>query len=111
MIAQGSDGLSRGNVSEGVMRGATMDFFILLNKSALDRSEALKDWLQTWATYDLEFLKPRDWFLRDHDIVEGERDVNVDGFDWPTYHKGTLVWSPPPAAAEAALEEVRKARC
>ena len=110
MIAQGSDGLSRGKVSEGVMRGTPMDSFIPLNKTVLDRSKALKDWLQTWATDNLEFLKPRDWFLWGHDIVEGEREVNVDGFDWPTYGKGTFVWSPPPAAAEAVLEEVRKAR-
>ena len=63
MIPQGSDGLSRGNVSEGVIRGTPMDSFIPLNETALDRSKTLKDWLQTWATDDLEFLKPRDWFL------------------------------------------------
>ena len=63
MIAQGSDGLSRGNVSEGVMRGTPMDAFIPLNESALERSETLKEWLNSWAKGELEFLQPRDWFL------------------------------------------------
>ena len=110
MIAQGSDGLSRGNVSEGVMRGTPMADFIPLNETALERSSTLKEWLQTWTTDELEFLEPRDWFIRGQDIVEGEREINTDGFSWPTYQKGTFVWTPPPAAAEAMLEEVRKAR-
>ena len=61
MIAQGSNGLSRGNVSEGVMHGETMSSFIVLNESTLKRSPALKDWLRSWVTNELEFLKPRDW--------------------------------------------------
>ena len=110
MIAQGSDGLSRGNLSEGVMRGTEMSSFIPLNESALERSSTLKHWIESWATGDLEFLSPKDWFLRGHDIVEGNFETNVDGFNWPLYRKGTFVWSPPPAAAETMLEEVRKAR-
>ena len=98
MIAQGSDGLSRGNVSEGVMRGTPMADIIPLNETALDRSSALKDCLQTWVTDELEYLEPRDWFIRGHDIVEGELEANVDGFFWPTYRKGTFVWALPPAA-------------
>ena len=42
MITQGSDGLSRGNLSEGVMRGEEMTSFIPLHLSALERSELLK---------------------------------------------------------------------
>ena len=71
MIAQGSDGLSRGNLSEGVMRGAVMDLFIPLNETAFERSATLKDWLKFWVSGDLEFLEPKDWFVQGHDIVEG----------------------------------------
>ena len=110
MIAQGSDGLSRGNISKGVMKGTPMDDFILLNKSALERSIGLKTLLESWADGNLEFLQPRDWFLRGHDIVEGTFEENINGFCWPTYCKGTFVWSPPPAVAESMLEEVRKAQ-
>ena len=110
MIAQGSDGLSRGNILEGVMKGIPMDDFVLLNESALERSSGLKAWLESWTDGNLEFLQPRDWFLRGHNIVEGAFEENIDGFQWPTYRKGTFVWLPPPAAAELILEEVRKAR-
>ena len=110
MIAQGSDGLSRGNVSEGVMRGEAMSSFIPLNEGAFERSPSLKEWLRSWTGEELEFLEPRDWFVRGQDIVEGEYERNIDGFMWPKYRKGTFVWAPPPAAAEPALEELRKAR-
>ena len=108
MIAQVSDGLSRGNVLEGVMHGEAMNSFIPLNEGALETSLALKEWLRSWAVGELEFLEPRDWFLREHDIVEGEYERNTDGFKWPRYRKGTFVWTPPPAAVEPALEELRK---
>ena len=110
MIAQGSDGLSRGNISEGVMKGSPMESFIPLNESALDRSPALKSWLASWTSGELEILSPRDWFIRGHDIVEGSFETNVDGLKWPRYQKGCYVWAPPPAAAEVMLEELRKAR-
>ena len=84
MIAQGSDGLSRGHISEGVMKGTLMDDFIPLNESALERRVGLKSWLESWTNGDLEFLHPKDWFLRGHNIVEGTFEVNIDGFCWPT---------------------------
>ena len=34
--------------------------------------------------------------------------MNVDGLEWLRYREGTCVWSPPPAAAEPPLEELRK---
>ena len=92
------------------MKGTPMDDFIPLNKSALERSIGLRTWLESWVDGNLEFLQPRDWFLRGHSIVEGAFEENIHGFRWPTYRKGTFVWSPPPAAAESMLEEVRKVR-
>lgn len=41
MIAQGTDGLSRGDFSDGVMRGKAMGDFIPLHQSALDLSLGL----------------------------------------------------------------------
>ena len=84
--------------------------FIPLNEGAIQRSPQLIKWLKSWTSEELEFLTPKDWFLRGHDIMEGEFEVNVDGFKWPKYAKGTFVWAPPPAAAETMLEEVHKAR-
>ena len=58
------------------------------------------------------FLSPEDWFVRGHDIAG--RDNNPDNkFDrrWrPKIERGVYVWTPPPAAAEVALEQLRKAR-
>ena len=42
MIAQGSDGLSRGDQNAGVMAGRDMLSFVPLNLSAFDRSSNLK---------------------------------------------------------------------
>lgn len=110
MIAQGSDGLSRGQLSEGVMRGLVMSSFIPLHQSAIERSDKLKAWVESWAGVDVEWLEPTDWFLRGHDILEDVHRLNCDGMEVPTYKKGTYIWTPAPAAAEMAFEELRKAR-
>ena len=111
MISQGSDGLSRGDLYEGVMSGKSLLSFIPLADSVLDRSSALQPWIQGWASElkaDVEFLTPEGWFERGHDIAGG--DSNVDGVWIPSYRPASFVWSPPPAAARIATEELRQAR-
>ena len=112
MIAQGTDGLSRGDLLEGVLKGQRMLSFIPLHLSALEREPSLKDWITMWAgsgrKEKIEFLNPEDWFWRGHDII-GYRK-NCDDRIIPSYKKGIYVWSPPPAAARQALEELRQAR-
>jgi hypothetical protein len=46
MIAEGTDGLSRGDHSEGVMQGQRMEDFIPLDLDPLTRSPGLKKWLK-----------------------------------------------------------------
>ena len=56
----------------------------------------------------MEFLEPKDWFGRGHDhqgLVK-----SLDGYWLPKLKPGLLVWAPPPAAADVALEELRQAR-
>ena len=48
MIKQGADGLSRGDLYEGVMSGKPMLHYILLADSALDRALKLLPWIQSW---------------------------------------------------------------
>ena len=110
MIAQGSDGLSRGNLSEGVMRGIDMRDFIPIHKSAFERSPALAAWLDSWTDGEASFLDPTDWFWRGHEVVEGEYEVNSEGLVFPKTEPGTFIWSPPPVAAGIAMEELRKSR-
>ena len=45
MIDQGSDGLSCGNLAQGLMRGADMKGYIPINTIAFERSPKLKKWL------------------------------------------------------------------
>ena len=90
MIAQGTDGLSRGSTTEGVMVGKSFLSFVPLHLNALERQgESLQDWVLGWFS-GLEspaILEPNDWFLRGH-------------------HHSTCVWVPPPAGADVALEQL-----
>jgi hypothetical protein len=108
MVAQGTDGVSRGHLKEGVTTGEDMLSFIPLHLSALHRSETLKDWIKSWLGNQAEFLEPEDWFEKGHDMSGGFKDSK--GYWRPKILPGTFVWTPPPAAADVALEELRKAR-
>jgi hypothetical protein len=48
MIQQGTDGLSRGDMMSGVMRGVDMLSFVPLGKGVDERSGSLKRWVYTW---------------------------------------------------------------
>ena len=110
MITQGTDGLSRGIMLEGVMKGENMLTYVPLDKSALDVEPSLKIWLQSWLPKDkrAEYLTPAGWFERGHDINGYFK--NDEGLSSPSVQAGTFVWAPPPAAAEVAIQELRKAR-
>ena len=111
MIAQGTDGLSRGNFNEGVMSGKSMLSFVPVSESATERSLTLKPWVEDWAsglTRKLEWLTPEDWYTRAHDIKGSQR--NVDGHWFPAYQKGSYVWTPQPCVASFAVEQLREAR-
>jgi len=73
MIAQGGDGLSRGALNEGVMRGEDFLSFIPFHLSAFEREPKLMDWVQdlvNTSTTIATFLTLDDWFERGHDISE-----------------------------------------
>ena len=109
MIAQGTDGVSRGYLGEGIMAGKPMEAFIPIHFSASDRSASLGEWIKSWTSSALIHLEARDWFDTAHDI---------DGWDrgWDTFKRPHLcegrsyLWTPPPFAADVAIAELRKAR-
>jgi hypothetical protein len=111
MISQGTDGCSHGVLMEGVMAGKGMLSFVDLDKSALARSTDLLPWIRSWCgNAAINSLSAEDWFERGHGVIGGKRDKhNV----WMPVHEkagNVHLWSPPPAVADAALEELLKAR-
>ena len=63
MIEEDADGLSRGCLSEGVMRGVNMSKFIPLHFTAFERSPALEPWLRSCVEtghveHQFDILKP-----------------------------------------------------
>jgi hypothetical protein len=92
MIAQGTDGLSRADHSEGVMQGRPMLEYIPLHRDPLERQSTLKLWVEDLVKgLGATFLQPEGWFEEGH------------GF-------GTYVWTPAPAAAEVVVEQLGRAR-
>ena len=108
MQHQGTDGISRGSLREGISLGKSMLSFCPWGHSALSRSPTLKAWLQELIGPDLEILSPSDWFTRGHDHLPGY--IDNQGFYRNRVKAGKFLWDLPPAAADAALEELRKAR-
>jgi hypothetical protein len=109
MIAQGTDGVSRGNLVTGIMAGVAMSSFIPIHKSAPERSPGLVSWIREWAGDDAIALEPINWFGMGYDIDGWVR--GADRFERPRLAEGrAYIWLPPPYAADVAIAELRKAR-
>ena len=79
-IAQGSDGLSRGELNEGVMNGIPFSVYLNFHKTAIERSPLLLDWINAFLCDSYgpaTLLTPSDWFVLGHDIVGGS--ISDDG--------------------------------
>ena len=110
MIAWGVDGLSRGQVNEGVMAGKPMLSFIPLHKHPLQMSKPLFHWVKSWLGPKAELLNPIDWFTTGHDIRGWTLPTATQKLSLPILRPGHFIWSAPPGAADVAIEELRKAR-
>jgi len=108
MKHQGTDGISRGQLREGIALGDSMLSYCPWGMTASERSPQILDWCKKVFGPNLEILTPSQWFTRGHDHDGGFYDVR-NMYRLNISH-GTYLWQPPPAAADAALEEVRKAR-
>lgn len=114
MICQGTDGLSRGDLAEGVMKGASMLSFIPLHLNVFQRAKVVKKWMSQWILptlgpeEKLEFLNEEGWFWRGHGIDGGS--INTEGVWIPKYKDGNFIWSLAPAAGQIAVEQLRAAR-
>jgi hypothetical protein len=94
MIAEGGDGGSRGDLTQGVMSGKPILDYVPLHLTALDREPKLESWIRSWWDEErgpLTTLRPEGWF------EEGQQD-------------GNFLWVPPPAAADVVVEQLGEAR-
>jgi hypothetical protein len=111
MIAQGTDGCSRGSLMKGVMAGQDMLSFIDLANTAIERHPPLLDWVSSWTERpELKPLTPEGWFEEGHGIMGGTLDQHKI---WIPNHgdkNGMFLWAPPPPVADAAMEELLKAQ-
>ena len=72
------------------------------------RSPQMVDWLRE--VFDVEkqdVLRPEDWFVRGHDVVGWERQ-GVSPW-YPKICPSIYLWTPPLAAAQYTVEQLRKA--
>ena len=93
MIEEGTDGLSCGDINDGVMSGANILSFIPLHLDASSRSVELETWVLSWCQQGLDYqvLSPSDWY------TTGQTSDHC-------------IWMPPPAAADVAVELLGKAK-
>ena len=76
MIAQGTDGCSRGSLVEGVMVGHDMLSFVNLSRTAVERHPPVLDWIRSWTGRPgLMPLSPEGSFDEGHGVVGGLLDV------------------------------------
>ena len=111
MIAQGTDGLSRGMMCKGIMAGRDMLDFVDIAHSATSRSPGLISFVRSWTgPGDLLPLTKPEWFDAGHGISGGTRDAH--GLWIPMHPQNGRVywWDPPPVIALVALEEALRAR-
>jgi hypothetical protein len=93
MIAQGMDGLSRGNLHEGVFKGGSFLEHSPSHLNAVERQgQGLVNWVESWLSSlgPIKWLSPKDWFLSGHT-------------------RPLCVWFLAPGAAKTALEQLGKA--
>ena len=90
MISQGTDGLSRGDLTSGVMAGDEFLSHIPLDQGAFERSPALKVWLKG--------ALPQNWVWL---------ETGADWYQVPFRDPlGRYVWAPPPCLADVALKQL-----
>ena len=62
MIAQGTDGVSRADISSGMMTGQRFLKYLPLNKTALERQKSLKENLLSWVVKGWQVATIKNWF-------------------------------------------------
>ena len=101
MITQGTDGLSRGSLKPSSLSSMSIKEYAPLHLTAIQRVPSLKQWIKSWVGPNPLFLELRHWFIEGHDLrYEGaNRHLKIES--------GTYIWTPQPAIADVAIEQLR----
>ncbi len=111
MIAQGTDGLPRGIMLEGIVCGDDMLSFVDLSKTALEQHQGVLDYIKSWLDSSLrssKSLSPEEWFQEGHGVVGGEKNSRGMWIPRHAENEKAYIWAPPPIIADVALEECSK---
>jgi len=103
MIAQGTYGLSRGSLLEGVLSGKDMLAYVDLSKTVIERHPSLLDFLKYWIDdISLKVLSPEEWFVEGHGITnqgqgitDGKRDFHGVWIPEHAPRFCSYLWKPP----------------
>jgi len=76
LVYQGTDGISRGHLREGIMVADMMLDFCHWHQLALDRSPLLINWITSVFGKKTEVLSPEGWYTRGHDYDGHFKDEN-----------------------------------
>lgn len=91
------------------MSGDPILDFVLLNEDAVEWSQSVLDWVWGWCgALNVQALTPEEWFTRGQGLAGG--DFDPMGVWVPNHEIGTHLWCPPPAVAEAAVDELLRAK-
>jgi hypothetical protein len=114
MIASGVNGLSRGNLTEGLLlqpMPSSFSTFVPLHLSAMQRSPALLSWVRSWIPFrGIQPLTPEGWFVQGHGVTGKGSSLPGGGWDPELSKHHWFLWDPPPATAGAAVEELSASR-
>ncbi len=107
MIAQGTDGCSRGSLMEGVMRGLDMLLFMNLSHTAIDRHPPLLEWVRSWTENPAWRPSPqKGGSKRVTASLEECWTATKCGCPYMDKKNQIFLWSLQPLVADAALEQL-----
>ncbi len=110
MVSQGTDAISRGTLPPTLLHALDWASLVLLHLPACSRHPDLLPWRQSWILCPgITPLAPEDWYTRRHGWSHGS--LNADGIWTPVNSADSwLLWCPPPAAAQAAVNKLSMSR-
>jgi hypothetical protein len=110
MVEQGTDAISRGSLPPSILQSKGWSSIVPLHLDAISRHPALLHWLQSWIPASaVQPLTPVEWYTTGHGWISGSN--NADNVWIPQESTNTwLLWCPPPAATQAAVNELSVSR-